>query len=50
MSGAPAGDHSDDRAVDVDFFGGRARFPAGPYILASMPKYPVHDFCRAEEA
>jgi len=30
------------RAVEVDFFGQPARFPAGPYILASMLKCPVY--------
>ena len=32
----------DDRAVEVDFMGGRARFPTGPYLLASMLKCPVY--------
>jgi len=31
-----------DRAVEVEFFGELARFPAGPYILASMLKCPVY--------
>jgi predicted LPLAT superfamily acyltransferase len=33
---------SDDRAVEAEFFGKTARFPAGPYILASMLKCPVY--------
>lgn len=33
---------SDGRAVEVEFFGEKARFPAGPYILASMLKCPVY--------
>ncbi len=33
---------ADDRAVEVDFLGGRARFPTGPYILASALKCPVY--------
>ncbi len=33
---------SDDRAVEVDFLGEKARFPSGPYLLASMMKCPVY--------
>lgn len=33
---------ADGRAVEVDFFGAPARFPVGPYILASMLKCPVY--------
>lgn len=33
---------ADDRAVEAEFFGRTARFPAGPYILASMLKCPVY--------
>lgn len=33
---------ADGRAVEADFFGARARFPAGPYILAAMLKCPVY--------
>jgi predicted LPLAT superfamily acyltransferase len=33
---------SDARTVEVDFFGAKARFPAGPYLLASMLKCPVY--------
>jgi predicted LPLAT superfamily acyltransferase len=33
---------SDGRAVEVDFFGAKARFPTGPYILASTLKCPVY--------
>ena len=32
----------DDRAVEVDFFGGRARFPSGPFLLAHMLGCPVY--------
>lgn len=32
----------DQRAVEVDFLGGKARFPTGPYILASALKCPVY--------
>jgi predicted LPLAT superfamily acyltransferase len=30
-----------ERTVEVDFLGGRARFPAGPWLLASALKVPV---------
>lgn len=30
------------RTVETEFFGGLARFPAGPYLLASMLKCPVY--------
>src|SRR5690606_16689867 len=30
-----------DRAVDVEFLGGRARFPVGPWQLASTLQVPV---------
>ncbi len=33
---------ADGRAVEAEFFGETARFPAGPYILASMLKCPVY--------
>lgn len=33
---------SDDRAVEVDFFGKKARFPTGPYLLAATLKCPVY--------
>ena len=33
---------SDDRAVTVEFFGAPARFPTGPFILASTLKCPVY--------
>jgi predicted LPLAT superfamily acyltransferase len=33
---------SDDRAAEVDFLGGRARFPTGPYLLAATLKCPVY--------
>jgi len=34
--------HGDARTVLADFFGEAARFPAGPYLLASMLKCPVY--------
>lgn len=33
---------ADDRSVEAEFFGERARFPTGPYILASMLGCPVY--------
>ena len=30
------------RSVEVDFLGAKARFPTGPYLLASMLKCPVY--------
>jgi predicted LPLAT superfamily acyltransferase len=33
---------SDDRAVEVDFLGAKARFPTGAFILASTLKCPVY--------
>lgn len=33
---------SDDRAVEVDFLGGKARLPSGPYILAATLGCPVY--------
>ncbi len=33
---------ADGRAVEVDFFGEKARFPTGPYILAATLKCPVY--------
>jgi predicted LPLAT superfamily acyltransferase len=32
---------SDGKAVEVEFLGGRARFPTGPYLLASALRCPV---------
>lgn len=31
----------DEKTVEVDFLGGRARFPAGPFVLASVLHCPV---------
>jgi predicted LPLAT superfamily acyltransferase len=31
-----------DRSIEVDFLGAKARFPTGPYILASTLKCPVY--------
>jgi predicted LPLAT superfamily acyltransferase len=31
-----------DKTCEVDFLGGRARFPAGPYLLASALECPVY--------
>ena len=31
-----------DRTVSVDFFGARARFPSGPFLLAAALKCPVY--------
>ncbi len=33
---------SDSRAVEVDFLGSKARFPMGPWLLASMFKVPLY--------
>ncbi|MEM6959309.1 MAG: hypothetical protein AAF645_26745, partial [Myxococcota bacterium] len=33
---------ADGRSVEVDFLGGRARFPVGPYILAAALRCPVY--------
>src|SRR5690606_8942504 len=35
-------DASDARSVSAAFLGGVARFPTGPYLLASMLKCPVY--------
>lgn len=35
----------DGRFVEVDFLGGKARLPVGPYILASTLKCPVYFTC-----
>jgi predicted LPLAT superfamily acyltransferase len=32
----------DERSIEVDFMGSPARFPTGPYLLASMLKCPVY--------
>ncbi len=32
----------DGRSIEVDFMGSSARFPTGPYLLASMLKCPVY--------
>lgn len=32
----------DERSIEVDFLGSPARFPTGPYLLASMLKCPVY--------
>lgn len=37
-----AKDGTDSRTVSVDFMGGSARLPTGPYLLASMLKCPVY--------
>lgn len=37
-----AKDASDARIVSVDFMGGSAKLPTGPYLLASMLKCPVY--------
>lgn len=34
--------HGDARAVEADFLGAKAKFPAGPYLLASLLKCPVY--------
>jgi predicted LPLAT superfamily acyltransferase len=31
-----------DRAVHVDFLGGKARFPSGPFLLAHLLSCPVY--------
>jgi predicted LPLAT superfamily acyltransferase len=31
-----------DKRVEVDFFGGKAEFPSGPFLLASVVKCPVY--------
>jgi hypothetical protein len=36
---------SDERAVVVRFLGSDARFPAGPWIVASMLDVPVSSLC-----
>lgn len=36
---------ADTRAVEVDFLGGKARLPTGPYILAAALKCPVYFTC-----
>jgi predicted LPLAT superfamily acyltransferase len=33
---------ADGRAVSVDFFGAKADFPTGPYLLASILKCPIY--------
>ena len=37
-----AEERGDARAVSAEFLGGSAKFPAGPYLLASMLKCPVY--------
>lgn len=34
--------HGEARTVEADFLGERARFPAGPFLLASMLRCPVY--------
>ncbi|UJR85183.1 hypothetical protein [Sandaracinus amylolyticus] len=38
----PNADAADARTVSAEFLGGTARFPTGPYLLASMLKCPVY--------
>jgi predicted LPLAT superfamily acyltransferase len=39
---APPASEGEARTVPVEFLGGTARFPTGPYLLASMLKCPVY--------
>jgi len=38
----PNASKGEGRTVEVEFLGGHARFPVGPYLLASMLKCPVY--------
>ncbi|MEM1417390.1 MAG: glycosyltransferase [Myxococcota bacterium] len=42
--------HEGTRSVEVDFLGGRARLPLGPYLLASTLRCPVYFTCGLHRA